>query len=186
MNKRAEQVAETRQRITEAAMRLHTTVGPANTTISAVAEKADVTRVTVYRHFPDEEQLFLACTAHWAQLHPGPDPEEWRRIKDLQDRARHGLTQLYKFYRDNHTDLYPIIRDFESMPVPFQEAMIARQGEHGEALVKGVRARGKRRSYLRAVAGHVTSFWTWRSLALEQGLTDDDAVEVAVCFLRAV
>lgn len=186
MNKRAEQVAETRQRITEAAMRLHTSVGPANTTISAVAEEADVTRVTVYRHFPDEEQLFLACTAHWAQLHPGPDPEEWKEIHDLQDRARHGLTQLYRFYRDNHTDLYPIIRDFEAMPAPFQEAMIAQHTEHGEALVKGSRARGKRRFRLRAIAGHVTSFRTWQSLALEQGLPDDDAVEVAVRFLLAV
>ena len=54
MRKRAEQVDQTHQRIVEAAVHLHGTVGPAATTIAGIAEQAGVTRLTVYRHFPDE------------------------------------------------------------------------------------------------------------------------------------
>src|SRR5665811_1687119 len=73
MKRRAEQVDETRQRITEAAVRLHTTVGPAHSSIAAVAEEAGVTRLTVYRHFADLDALFAACRAHWSAQNPRPD-----------------------------------------------------------------------------------------------------------------
>src|SRR5674476_670737 len=73
MKRRAEQVDETRQRITEAAVRLHTTVGPAHSSIAAVAEEAGVTRLTVYRHFADLDALFAACRAHWSARNPRPD-----------------------------------------------------------------------------------------------------------------
>lgn len=186
MRKRAEQVAETRQRITEAAMRLHTSIGPANTTISAVAEEAGVTRVTVYRHFPDEEHLFVACSSHWADLHPGPRPEEWREVDGLERRTRLALTELYSWYRDNHADIYPILRDVSAMPEAFQQALSFQLAGYGEVLVEGSGARGRRRARLRAVAGHVTSFWTWRSLAEEQGLSQEDTIETATRFVLSV
>ena len=63
-------------------MRLHGSVGPARTTISGVAEEAGVQRATVYRHFPTEEELFGACSAHWASLHPPPDAGSWAIIAD--------------------------------------------------------------------------------------------------------
>src|SRR5436853_2800585 len=75
--RRAEGEAETRQRITEATVRLHGTVGPARTTIKDVAAGAGVQRATVYRHFPDLESLFMACSAHWVSLNPPPDPAAW-------------------------------------------------------------------------------------------------------------
>ena len=77
MKKRAELEAATRRRITESAVALHGTVGPARTTMSAVAEHAGVRRSTLYRHFPDETSLFAACSAHWAAQHPVPDIEAW-------------------------------------------------------------------------------------------------------------
>ena len=42
LKKRAEQMGETRLRITEAAIELHGSVGPSRTTMSAVAERAGV------------------------------------------------------------------------------------------------------------------------------------------------
>src|SRR5512134_1449821 len=75
--RRAALEEETRRRITEAAVELHGTIGPARTTVSAVADRAGVQRATVYRHFPDEESLFAACSAHWAMLNPPPDPGSW-------------------------------------------------------------------------------------------------------------
>jgi len=73
MKRRAELEAATRLRITESAMALHESVGPAQTSITAIAEKAGVRRSTVYRHFPDEETLFAACSSHWRALNPPPD-----------------------------------------------------------------------------------------------------------------
>ena len=73
LRKRADAMEATRRRITEAAMELHGSVGPARTTMSAVAERAGVQRQTVYRHFANDEELLGACSAHFAALHPWPD-----------------------------------------------------------------------------------------------------------------
>src|SRR5207342_40566 len=99
MGARQEAVDETRLRITEATMRLHERVGPRDTTVSAVAEEAAVTRLTVYRHFPDDESLVRACSAHWRQLHPRPDPELWARIEDPVRRLRTALAETYAWAR---------------------------------------------------------------------------------------
>jgi AcrR family transcriptional regulator len=186
MRKRAEQIDETRQKITEAAMRLHTSVGPANTTISAVADEADVTRVTVYSHFPDEETLFLACSSHWWSLHPSPDPNEWLGIDGVEQRTRHALTQLYTYYRANHSDMYPIMRDFEAMPSGFRALMKQQAAAMSAALVAGSGTRRGRRRRLAAVAGHVTSFWAWWSLAIEGGLDDEETIYIMVNFVLSV
>lgn len=186
MKKRAEQMAETRRRIVEAAMRLHTSIGPANTTISAVATEANVTRVTVYRHFPDEEHLFLACSGHWAQLHPPPDPTSWEEISGLEVRSRRALTEMYRWFRDNDSDLYPIMRDFESLPPAFRDGVLNQFAAISEALVVRSGIRGHRRARLNAVAGHVTSYWTWRSLAVEQDLSQEETVEVATRFILSI
>src|SRR3954452_11246413 len=96
--KRAADVAATRQRITEAAMELHGSVGPARTTVSAVADRAGVQRHTVYRHFPTEDDLFTACSVHWAAMNPWPDPEPWRSIDDPGTRLRTALDAIYRWY----------------------------------------------------------------------------------------
>src|SRR3954468_22754752 len=96
--KRAESEAETRQRITEATMHLHERVGPARTTVSAIAEEAGVQRATVYRHFPDEPSLFQACAGHYMSLHPPPDPSRWADIADPADRLREALADVYAWW----------------------------------------------------------------------------------------
>src|SRR3954471_9720285 len=91
LKQRADEMAATRLRITEAAVELHGTVGPARTTVSAVAERAGVQRHTVYRHFPTDRDLFAACSAHLGETHPWPDPSGWSGLAD-------GLDQLYRWY----------------------------------------------------------------------------------------
>ena len=95
LGRRAEQQAATRQRIVEAALDLHTRVGPAATTISMIAEQAGVQRHTLYAHFPDERSLFLACSGLFAERSPAPDPQAWRGIGDANARLRQGLTAIY-------------------------------------------------------------------------------------------
>src|SRR6478672_11922468 len=99
MRRRAESQRETRRRITESAVELHGTLGPAHTTMGAVAERAGVRRSTLYRHFPDEGALFDACSAHWAAANPPPDPGAWVAIEDPDERLRAGLEDLYAFWR---------------------------------------------------------------------------------------
>jgi AcrR family transcriptional regulator len=179
MRRRAELVDDTRQRIVEAAVRLHTSVGPANTSISGVAEEAGVTRLTVYRHFSDLEHLFVACRADWIKKHHPPDPREWAAIPDLGARARRVFTDLYGWFGQNADDLYPINRDEAAMPNATQEARRAESAALISALV-GTAGTGDDGRVLRAVAGHLAGYMTWRSLVVDQGLAPDLAIEVAV------
>jgi AcrR family transcriptional regulator len=175
--RRAELEAETRLRITESAMELHGTVGPAHTSISAVAERAGVRRSTVYRHFPDEAALFAACSSHWATLNPVPDIESWRSVEDPEERVRAGLAELYAFYRRTEQMMDNLHRD-EAMPVvnrlfsPFRGYLAAAR----EVLLRGHAVRGRRRETTRAAIGHALAYPTWRSLTREQGLDDEQAV----------
>ena len=99
LKRRAERQDETRKRIVEAAVDLHTTIGPAHTTDLAIAKRARVTRRTFYRHFPDEVSLFRACTGHSLEKWPMPDPSTWQRISDPEDRLALALRELYTVYR---------------------------------------------------------------------------------------
>jgi AcrR family transcriptional regulator len=186
MRRRAELVDQTRQRIIEATVRLHTTIGPANTSIASVAEEADVTRLTVYRHFGDLDALFEACRGHWRAQNPPPDASPWRAIPDLETRARQALGGLYAWYREHADELSPIYRDMTAMPLSAQETMAAENRSLGDALVAGYAGPGSGGRELRAVARHLVGFGTWRSLAIQQGLDDREAVDVAVRFLAAV
>ncbi len=73
LKRRAERQAQTRRRIVEATVDLHSTLGPARTTISDVAERAGVQRHTVYAHFPTERDLFYACSGLALERDPLPD-----------------------------------------------------------------------------------------------------------------
>src|SRR6187401_203303 len=90
LKRRAEQQAETRQRIVEAAVDLHGTVGPARTTFSMVAERAGVQRHTLYAHFPDERSLLLACSGLTMERDPLPEAQTWRAITERRERLRTG------------------------------------------------------------------------------------------------
>ena len=177
MRRRAEQVDRTRQRIVEATVELHGSVGPASTTIAAVAERAGVTRLTVYRHFPDEAALFGACSAHWISQQRLPDPGAWSRIDDPAARLRAGLADLYRFYRAAAGMLTCLHRDFAVLPEVYQQALREQDTVFGDVLAApfaGADAGDEHRR--RALIGHAVSFWTWRSLCLDQDLTDTDAV----------
>lgn len=184
--KRAENQEETRRRITEATVELHEAVGPAHTTISAVAEKAGVQRLTVYRHFPDERALFSACTGHYLEMNPPPDPTPWTEIPDPEVRLRRALSEVYAYYRYTEPMMSSSARDIELKPVLLE--VLAPFFEHWERM-RGILAVGwevedERRELLLAAIGHALDFGTWRSLVRQQGLTDGQAVEIMACMVR--
>jgi AcrR family transcriptional regulator len=181
--RRAEQVSSTRQRITDAAVRLHTTIGPSDTSMSAVADAAGVTRLTLYRHFPSKDDLFRACMTHWRSLHPPPDPERWRAIAGFEARLRSALDQLYAWYAENGRDLFPIYRDADDTPQSNQRARSDSNARMADAVLAGLDAAPARARQVRAALGHVIGFWTWHSLVIEQGIPAREAAALAAGFV---
>jgi AcrR family transcriptional regulator len=175
MTRRAELEEETRRRITASAVALHERVGPAQTSITAIAEDAGVRRSTVYRHFPDEEALFAACSSHFRALNPAPDPAAWAAIDDPDVRTETALRELYAFYGRTHRMYESLFRDESLVPAVRRRL----RDFHGyldavrKMLLKG-RGRVPRRT--RAAVGHALAFATWRSLTQDQRLSEDEAV----------
>ena len=176
---RAERQAQTRERITEAAVDLHGTVGPARTTISAIADRAGVQRLTVYRHFPDEAALIDACSAHWMERNPPPDPGAWAADRDPERRLRTALDDLYRYFAGTEAMLANIIRDRDAIPRlaeqvgEFEGFLDACAG----ILSAGWGARGRRRRLLEAAIRHAVDFAAWQALA-RRGTAHADAVEL--------
>jgi AcrR family transcriptional regulator len=178
--RRAEQERRTRERITEAAVRLHGTVGPARTNVSGVAKEAGVQRGTVYRHFPDEASLFAACSAHYWANNPMPDPGGWSSISDSETRLRHALGEMYAFFRRTEGMLEKTSRDAPLVEAMAKPAAAFRDylNEAAAAITAGRPERGEARRRVQAAAGHAVSFSTWQSLVRRQGLEDAEAVAV--------
>jgi AcrR family transcriptional regulator len=178
---RAELEAETRRRITESAVELHGTLGPARTSISAIAEHAGVRRSTVYRHFPDEDALFDACSSHWSAANPAPDPGRWASVADEAERLRTALGELYAYYAGSERMLDNLLRDERLVP---SVARTFRAFRGYLEAVRGIVAPQAADAVTTAVVGHALAFRTWQSLVREQGLSERDAVQV-MCRLVA-
>ena len=178
LKQRAASQEETRRRIVEATIELHKTVGAAGTTISEIAQRAGVGRVTVYRHFPDELALWRACSGHYFAEHPVPDPAGWDAIGDPHERLRAALAESYAYHSANQVMIGRALADARDHEI--MEPYHAYWAAAAERLVAPFRLRGRRRRLLLAGIATALSFDTWRTLALQQGLADEDAVEVAL------
>jgi AcrR family transcriptional regulator len=186
LRKRADAMEATRRRITEAAMELHGTVGPARTTMTAVAERAGVQRQTVYRHFADEVELLAACSAHFADLHPLPDAARWRAIADPAERLRVALDELYAWYEITGSMWTNVLRDETLVAAvgPALEPLRAYLDDAARALAAGWGARGRRRATLLAATRHAVDFQTWRSLARDGGVSRTGVVELTAAMVE--
>jgi AcrR family transcriptional regulator len=188
MKRRAKRQEETRQRIVEATVELHQSVGMARTTISAVAEKAGVQRLTVYRHFPNERALFSACTGHWSAANPPPDPASWTQIAAPEERLRMALSEVYAYHRRTEPMTANFIRDAQVYPLvrEMAEPYFQLFERMRYVLVTGWGAEDERLGLLLAALGHALDFQTWRSLVRHQGLNDEQAIEVVVGMVRCL
>jgi AcrR family transcriptional regulator len=180
--RRAEQQSETRQRIVEAVAALHGEIGPARTTIKAIAERAGVERLTVYRHFADEGALFAACDAHFRAEMPPPDPSAWADVAEPMARLRAALLAFYAYYRRAEPMLANAHRDAPQLPA--LAALLAPAAHFTEAVRDDLQAAwpvdDRARARLTAAIGHALRFDTWRSLARAEGLDDAVAADLMV------
>ncbi len=178
LKQRAASQEQTRQRIVEAAVELHQALGPSATTVSDIARRAGVGRVTVYRHFSDEAEILGACSGLYFQRHPPPDPESWRAVEDPVERLRIGLAEAYAYHRETEAMITPVLADIPEHEVvqPYHELW----SRASDVLLEPWRARGRRRTLLRAGIALALSFHTWRQLIREQELSDEQAIELAM------
>jgi AcrR family transcriptional regulator len=181
--KRAEAEQRTRARIIDAAEALHAEVGPARATISAIAEQAAVTRATVYRHFPDDETLFLACSHQWLSRQRLPDPDTWDAHDDPFAVLHTGLTDIYRYFRDGEPMLSSVQRDAAAVPARVHEARLAGERAWKKRLTQALP--GRRRKTVQAAVAHAISFRTWRSLCMDLGLSNRSAVDLMVAMTTA-
>ena len=186
LKKRADEMAETHLRITEAAIDLHGTVGPSRTTMSAVAGRAGVERRTLYRHFPTEADLFAACSTHYFTANPWPDLGSWRAIRDPHRRLERALDELYAYYERTEPMFSNVLRDAELVDSARDAvAPLNRYLEDAaEVLAAGRPVRGRRRHLLVGALRHALAFSTWRSLAAS-GITRANATTLVTALVEA-
>jgi AcrR family transcriptional regulator len=177
---RAESQRQTRERIVRAAMELHKEVGPAKTTVAEIARRADVQRLTVYNHFPEDIELFGACQGHWMKLHPLPDLSPALALPDPTERVRAALRDFYRWYRETAPMAERIQRDRGALPALdalMKQTADQRLAQLTESLAGAFRSRGRRAQRQRALIRLALDFWTWRRLNRE-GLDDDTAADL--------
>ena len=186
LKKRAEEMAATHLRITEAAIDLHGTVGPSRTTLSAVAKRAGVERRTLYRHFPTEADLFAACSTHYFTANPWPDLGNWRAIRDPQLRLQRALDELYAYYERTEPMFSNVLRDAELVDLAGDAVapLHAYLEEAAEILTIGRQVRGRRRQLLAGALRHALAFSTWRSLSTS-GIGRSDAAKLITALVEA-
>ena len=187
LKQRATLQAETRQRIVEAVFALHRECGPARTTISGIAERAGVERLTVYRHFSDETELFDACSAHFRAEVPPPDPASWVAIRDPAARLRSALLALYDYYDRGEAMIANVARDAVQVPAlaPYAKRQMELIRTVRDGLVTGWSVRGAARRRLAAAIGHALRFDTWRSLVRVEALSVAEAADLMVQLVSA-
>lgn len=187
LGERAKRQEETRRRIVEATAELHAEVGPAATTISAIAERAGVQRLTVYRHFPEEKELFEACSALSEERHPSPDPAHWTDITDPRARTEAALGALYGYYAADARGLALVLRDAEELPVLREviEPFVGFLSWIADDVAAAWGGAGEVGRDVRVLAGLAVDFWVWRALD-RQGLTPEEAAGVMAGVLGRV
>ncbi len=186
--KRALSEEETRRRITEAAVELHGSVGPARTTVTEVAKRAGVSRMTVYNHFRSDAELFAACSGHWAARHPYPDPGAWSAVADPGERLRLALTELYEWYSQGRGMLENVLRDAAIVPVLadlVEDYWGTLMTQVVEALARGWSPGAEEDHELRAALRVAADFATWKVL-VDEGVKGDEAVAVASAMVAGV
>jgi AcrR family transcriptional regulator len=184
LKRRAEHQEQTRQRIVDATIELHQTIGAAQTTISEIAKRAGVGRVTVYRHFPNEESLFYACSGHYFPQHPFPDIARWRQIPDPVERLKTGLRESYAWHEENAQMISMALAEARDLPMmaPYHTYW----NDAADALTAAWHARRQRRKDLKAAIALALSFDTHRTLTHEQQLTTEQAITLTTRLVESI
>lgn len=171
-------------RIVDALVELHQELGPKNTTIAAVAERAGVQRLTVYRHFPDEAAMLQACSGRWAAQNPPPQEAAWQNIRSAENRVQTALLAINDYYSRNHEMLAKVYRDAsEVKPLAgIMDGFDTYFAHLADNLTAAIMNGGKNPT-VRAVARHLVRFSTWQSMSREK-LSNQEMARAGWIWLR--
>lgn len=183
LKNRAEGQAQTRQKIIDATVELHQMKGLSATSVDDIAKRAKVGKVTVYRHFPDETALVNACSGHYFQLNPLPQPEEWCHIMDARERLEVGLAKTYLYHRATEPMIKRVLAEAREHPVMQPYHAHWRLVAESLACVMPVELRDKKT--LMATLALALSFDTWNLLIKEQKLSDAKAIDLMVALVMS-
>ncbi len=180
---RIESASHTRQAIVEAAIKMH---GEGVTTLAAVAEKAGVSLPTLNKYFPTREDLFLACTAHFATQLDRPSPEALRAIEDPGERLRRVVRDVYHLHEQSMGQMWGGYRLEDESPVLARTIAESEQQTASTASIL---------PYEDVVGDHETAYrfacaalnlLTYRALRIRNGLSFEDAVKHMTLALAGV
>ena len=152
----------------------------AKTTVAEIARRAGVSRLTVYNHFADLNELIPACSAHYMAQHPLPDFGRGLALEDPGERVGAVLGSLYAWYREAEPMFGKLFSDRATVPEldRFMGQNIDRMlGELADDLAAAFGARGRRLVGLTALIRVAVDFFTWRRLT-DGDLGDQAAAEV--------
>jgi AcrR family transcriptional regulator len=182
--KRAAETAATRQRIVEATAELHRTLGPRDTTISEIARRAGIDRVTVYKHFPDEAALVEGCQAHWLTLHPPPDMSRLGTIADPDARLKTALLGLWEWYAQTREMTANVLREGPALPA-FAKTLARIRGMRTQLSAMLAEGRAPHAALLPALT-LATEFRTWEIMVADTGLSADAAADMFVVWVNSL
>ena len=137
MGKRNAAVEETRQRILEATLALHSEKGIFGTSWQDIARRADVSVGTVYKHFPSLDELVPACGELMYAITRPPSledaPEIFAGASSFEERLERLVSELFGFYERGA----PYIEsDFQERQLPIVQEWEAHMRATIEGLVR--------------------------------------------------
>ncbi len=182
LKRRAETKSRTRQKIVDATIELHQSKGLAATTVGDIAERAQVGKVTIYRHFPDEAALVGACSGQYFERHPLPDIEDWKRIGDASERLRRGLRDTYRYHRETEPMMKRVLAEARDLAI--MDPYHAHWRRAAGILAEPWSGSAREKALLKAALALSLAFDTWHLLVRVQRLSDDQAIELMMRLTR--
>ena len=181
MVKRREKVEATRRRIAKATFELHSTIGPAFTTVALISKRSGLPRQTVYRNFATNLDIFRGCIAFGLEMNPLPDPGTWEPIADPGERLQLGLTELYQWFETTEPVMTNAFRDYGAV----KESAEALQpvGEVFQRMYMTL-AQDWEAAEIGPLLSLAVDFTTWKKLHREQGMASSVIVELWVDLIR--
>lgn len=168
----------------EALIELHQKLGPRNTTIAAVAERAGVQRLTVYRHFENESAMLQACSGLWMARNPPPHEELWQDLPTVDERVRGALLAIHRYFARNEAMLSKVHRDATEMAalIPIMDGFNDYFSSLADKLAADL-AEDRPARELQAMTRHFVRFSTWQSFTREK-LSEDEIAEIGLKCLK--
>jgi hypothetical protein len=141
-----------------------------------------------YAHFPELKDLYQACTAHYLEQNPLPEPPFWADVADAEERLGVALSEVYAYYAGNEAMLANVLRDAPLDPIA-QETMVSFYQywkAMRDALAEAFGASGERHEALLAAIALALDFQTWHTLIRQQELNRVRAVGMMVGMVRCL